>query len=231
MATSRQLYELQSIELEIEAAEKELLQKEAMLGESRELLEARQRQQQATRQLEEPKKQQKTLEWEIDDIAGKLSKVQQDLYGGRIVNPKELSGLQHEAESLKKKSDSLEEKALEIMEQVDTATAELAVSDSHQAATETKWKEEQKQLAADIGQLKDSLTGLWQQRQQAAASIDGETLDCYNRLRKQKGTAVAQVNQGTCRGCRISLSTAELQRAKGSRLVMCSSCGRILFID
>ena len=61
--------------------------------------------------------------------------------------------------------------------------------------------------------------------------IDAETIDCYNRFRKQKGLAVARVEQGTCRGCRISLSTAELQRVKGNKLIMCSSCGRILFID
>ncbi len=231
MAMARQLYNLQSVELETEAAEKTLLQKEAMLGESRELLEARERQLKAKQKLEELKKQQQAVEWDVDDVAGKLSKVQQNLYGGRIVNPKELSGLQHEAEGLKKKSDRLEEKDLELMEQVEAASAALAGADSHLAAAETKWKEEQKQLAADIEQLKDSLTGLRQQGQQQAAAIDGETLDCYNRLRKQKGTAVALVKQGTCSGCRISLSTAELQRAKGSRLVMCSSCGRILFID
>ena len=231
MATARLLYELQSIELEIEAAKKELRQKEAMLGESRELLEAKERQQQAARQLEELKKQQKTLEWEIDDIAGKLSKVQQDLYGGRINNPKELAGLQHEAESFKGKSDSLEEKALEVMEQTEAATTELVRLNQELAAAEVKWKAEQKKLTADIGQLKDSLGGLKQQQQQQAAAIDNETLEGYNRLRKQKGLAVARVEQGTCRGCRISLSTAELQRVKGSRLVMCSSCGRILFTD
>ena len=231
MATARQLYDLQSIELEIEADEKALLQKEALLGESRELLEARERQLKAGQKLEELKKQQQAVEWDVDDLAAKLSKVQQDLYGGRINNPKELAGLQHEAEGFKKKSDSLEEKALEIMEQAEAATAELAELDKQLAAAEAKWKQEQKQLAVDIEQLKDSLNGLKQQQKQAAAVVDSETLEGYNRLRRQKGLAVARVEQGTCRGCRISLSTAELQRAKGSRLVMCSSCGRMLFID
>ena len=231
MGMARQLYNLQSIELEIESAEKTLLQKKTCLGESRQLLEARKRQSEAGQKLEELKKQQKAAEWEIDDIAGKLSKVQQDLYSGRIQNPKELGGLQHEAEGFKAKRDNLEEKALEVMEQVEATTAELSGLDSELVAAEARWKDEQRQLAVDIEQLQGSLVELKQQKQQAAAAVDAETLECYNRLRQQKGQAVAQVEQGTCRGCRISLSTAELQRVKGNRLVMCSSCGRILFID
>ena len=231
MAMIRQLYNLQSIELEIESMEKTLLQKKARLGESRQLLEARRRRLEAGQKLEEIGKQQKAAEWEIEDISGKLAKVQQDLYGGRTQNPKELSALQHEAEGFKNKRDRLEEKALEIMEQVDAAIIVQSRLDKELSAVEAEWKNQQQQLAVEIEQLQDSLIGLEQQKKQAAAAIDTETMECYKRLRRQKGLAVARVEQGTCRGCRISLSTAELQRAKGSRLVMCSSCGRILFID
>ncbi|MFC2072406.1 C4-type zinc ribbon domain-containing protein, partial [Chloroflexota bacterium] len=49
-------------------------------------------------------------------------------------------------------------------------------------------------------------------------------------LKKQKGTAIANVEQGICRGCRILLPITELQRARSSSLVRCSSCGRILFL-
>jgi predicted nucleic acid-binding Zn-ribbon protein len=231
MAMARQLYELQSIELEVEATEKALLQKEAMQGKNRELLEAKQRQQVVAQRLEELKNQQKVAEWDIEDITDKLSKVQQDLYSGRITNPKELAGLQHEAEGFKNRRNILEEKDLEIMEQAEVASAELAKLNRQLAVVEDKWKAWQKQIAIDIGQLQSSLAELKKQRQQTAVAIPAETLEGYNRLRRQKGLAVARVEQGTCRGCGLSLSTAELQRAKGSQLVMCSSCGRILFID
>ena len=55
-------------------------------------------------------------------------------------------------------------------------------------------------------------------------------IDLYTELKKQKGIAVAKVEQGICRGCRISLPTAELQQARSGSLVRCSSCGRILFL-
>ena len=40
----------------------------------------------------------------------------------------------------------------------------------------------------------------------------------------------ARVEQGICRGCRISLPTTDLQQARSGKLVQCSSCGRILFL-
>ena len=231
MAMARRLYRLQCIELDIESREKELEQSRAQLGESKELLDAREKLAQGRQRLAELKKQQQAAEWEAGDVGAKLAAAQDTLYGGSIKNPKELSSLQHEAEGFKSKRDSLDEKALEIMEQAEAAAAAVQDMERGLGEVEKRWRQEQKQLAASIEGLKDSLEALNGDRQQALADVAADALECYNRLRQQKGQAVAKVEQGTCRGCRISLSTAELQRAKGSRLVMCSSCGRILFID
>ena len=117
------------------------------------------------------------------------------------------------------------------MEQVEAATDELADLKRQLGEVEESWQQEQKQLADEIEELKASLSKLEKEKKQALAGIDTETADCYRRLRQKKGQAVARVEQGICRGCGISLSTAELQRVKGERLIMCNSCGRILFID
>lgn len=231
MGMARQLHQLQVIELEIESEERALIQSVAQLGESQALVETRARLSTGQQHLEELKKKQHTAEWEVEDITAKLTAAQEALYSGRIKNPKELAGLQHEVEGLKDRRNHLEENALEIMEQVEVANANLEDLSRELNEIEDKWRDEQQKLSADIEQLKSSLSGLKRKRQLALDGIDAETIDCYSRLRQQKGLAVARVEQGTCRGCRISLSTAELQRVKGDRLVMCSSCGRILFID
>ncbi len=41
------------------------------------------------------------LEWEIDDLSAKIKTVHGKLYGGRVNNPKELTGLQQEEQSFK----------------------------------------------------------------------------------------------------------------------------------
>ena len=231
MGITRQLYQLQAIELDIESKEQTLTQSLARLGESRILLEARDGLSAGEQRLGELKKKQHDAEWEIEDIAGKLSSAQETLYSGRITSPKELSSLQHEVESFKNKRDSLEEKALEIMEQVEAAINELAGIRRQLGEVEKSWRQEQQQLSDAIEELKILLSKLKKERQQALAGIDDETADCYRKLRQKKGKAVARVEQGICRGCGISLSTAELQRVKGNRIIMCDSCGRILFID
>ncbi|MFH1662308.1 MAG: C4-type zinc ribbon domain-containing protein [Chloroflexota bacterium] len=231
MGITRQLYQLQAIELDIESKEQTLAQSLAGLGESKVLLEARDRLSAGEKRLGELKKKQHNAEWEIEDVAGKLLSAQEALYSGRIANPKELSSLQHEVESFKNKRNSLEEKVLEIMEQAEVATSELARLKQQLGEVEKSWRQEQKQLSDAIEELKISLSGLKKEQQQELAGIDDETADCYRKLRQKKGKAVARVEQGICRGCGISLSTAELQRVKGNKIIMCNSCGRILFVD
>jgi len=231
MGITRQLYQLQAIELDIESKEQTLLQSLASLGESKALLEARDRLSAGEQCLGELKKKQHDTEWEIEVIAGKLLSTQETLYSGRITNPKELSGLQHEVESFKNKRNSLEEKALEIMEQVEAATSELAGLRLKLYEVEKNWRQQQQQLSDTIEELKIALSRLKKEQQQALAGIDDETVDCYRKLRQKRGKAVARMEQGICRGCGISLSTAELQRVKGDRIIMCNNCGRILFVD
>lgn len=231
MGITRQLYQLQVIEFDIESKEKAMEHSLSKLGESRALLEARCRLSAGEQYLGELKKKQQDAEWQIEDIASKLSSAQESLYSGSITNPKELFSLQQEVEGFKNKRDSLEEKALDIMEQVEEATDELVGLRQQLEEVEGSWRQEQQQLADEIEELKTSLSKLEKEKQQALAGIDTETADCYRRLRQKKGQAVARVEQGICRGCGISLSTAELQRVKGDRLIMCNSCGRILFID
>jgi predicted nucleic acid-binding Zn-ribbon protein len=231
MGITRQLYQLQAIELDIVSKEKALANSLARLGESRVLLETRDRLSASERYLGELKKKQQDAEWEVEDVAGKLSSAQESLYSGRITSPKELSSLQHEVEGFKNKRDNLEEKALEIMEQVEATTNELEGLRWQLNEVEKSWRQEQQQLTGAIEELKISLLKLEKERQRALAGIDAETADCYSKIRQKKGQAVARVEQGICRGCGISLSTAELQRVKGDRIIMCNSCGRILFID
>ncbi len=231
MGITRQLYQLQAIELDIESKEQTLVQSLASLGESKALLEARNGLSAGEQCLGELEKKQHDAEWEIEDIAGKLLSAQETLYSGRITNPKELSGLQHEVENFKKKRNVLEEEALEIMEQVEAATSELAGLRLKLDEVEKNWRQQQQQLSDTIEELKIALSRLKKEQQQALAGIDDETVDCYRKLRQKRGKAVARMEQGTCRGCGISLSTAELQRVKGNRIIMCNNCGRILFVD
>jgi len=230
MSVAGQLYQLQEIDLEIAEEERKLEQVNGRLGKDDVVVAAQRKLDAAKEKLEELWHQQRSLEWEIDDLASKIKKGDEELYSGRIKNPKELTNLQHEVELLKAKRDGLETKDLQIMEQVESAEAGTAALTRELEDTTAKWQREQEQLRKDKAALESSLSKLKQQRQALAAEVDPKTAALYEGLRKGKGFAVARVEQGICRGCRISLPSSELQQARSGALVQCGSCSRILYL-
>jgi len=230
MNLARQLYQLQELDVEIESDERALKQVTGRLGESKAVLEARSQLQSEQQHLEELKHQQHSAEWEIDDIATRIATAEESLFSGRVKNPKELASLQQDVEMLKHRRGQLEEKALGVIEQVEQSEAAVAKISGELKTLTADWRRQQKQLADEKTKLQAALADLKQKWQLLSAEIEPETVEFYQQLRKGKGTAVARVEQGICRGCRISLPTTDLQRARGNNLVHCSSCGRILFL-
>ncbi len=230
MNVAKQLYQLQELDLEIESNERALEQVTSQMGESREVARTRNQLESAQQHLEELKHQQQSAEWGIDDIATKLTAAEETLFSGRIKNPKELTNLQHEVELLKAQRSRREDKTLEIMDQVEQSEAQVATIRSQLETMKTEWQRQQQQLSQESEKLQAILSDLGHKRQLLADEIEPSTLEFYQNLRKGKGTAVARVEQGVCRGCRISLPTTDLQRARGGSLVQCGSCGRILFL-
>ena len=141
-----------------------------------------------------------------------------------------MTNLQHEVEGLKARRNQSEDQALEIMGQVELTEGYIATISNKLKKLEAEWHRQQQQLNMDIEQLKTTLSDLEQKRQLILAEIDPQMVDLYQELKRQKGAAVAKVDQGMCRGCRISLPTSELQRVRGGSLVRCNSCGRILLL-
>jgi len=230
MNIAKQLYELQEVDLTIEAREQALKQIVGQLGESQVVLNTRSKLASEEQRLEELGHKQHSLEWEIDDITTKITKAEEELYSGRVGNPKELANLQHEIEVLKSKRSELEDRTIEVMEQVDGAETGVETLKGELKTLEAEWQAQQEKLKVDKEHLEAELVSLKQKREAVSAQVDSGAVDFYLGLKKQKGTAVAKVEQGVCRGCRISLSNAEMQRARGGDLVQCSSCGRILFL-
>jgi len=229
MSVANQLYQLQEVDLELESNEQALNQITRQLGESAAVIETQNKLASERQHLEELTHQQQSVEWDIDDITGKLTTVEEELYSGKIRNPKELTNLQQEIDSLKVKRNKLEDQTLEIMERVELATKSVAALDRELKRLEVEWQSQQKKLSTDMKKLKVVISNLKHKRELLAIEIDQQAVDIYSELKKLRGTAVAKVEQGICHGCRISLPVTELQRARSGSLVRCSSCGRILF--
>ena len=126
--------------------------------------------------------------------------------------------------------DQLEEKTLEVMDQVEITVKNVTNIENELKTLEAEWQDKQKELSAQLKQVKNTLSDLNQKRQLLFDGTDHKAVEVYQELKKQRRTAVARVEQGICCGCRISLPINERQRVRSNNLVRCSSCGRILFL-
>ncbi|MBN1643582.1 MAG: hypothetical protein JW856_02010 [Dehalococcoidales bacterium] len=230
MSIARDLYQLQEIDLALEANSQAQTRASAQLGESQTVLKARARLADEKKRLEDLNHKQKSIDWEVDDLTNKIKEIDKKLYGGKIFNSKELASLQQEADDFKKSRSGLEDKELELMDEVELAQKNIAADTEELAKLEAQWQEQQKQLTAELEQLKAKNAELTNRRQQMVEPIEAGSVSIYQELRKRKGTAVAKVERGTCQGCRIVLPNSDLQQAKGGGLVRCSSCGRIIYL-
>jgi predicted nucleic acid-binding Zn-ribbon protein len=227
----RQLYQLQCLELGIDSAEQSSAKAQAKLNENEDLRQAKANLAKARSELDGLLQKQKENDWAISDISAKITVTNESLYSGRVRNPKELTSLQQELDALKHQCDPLEEKAMTLMEKIESTEAHLQKLDIELKAIESKLREEHKALHSQIDGIAARLAVLKEQRSQAAALIPPDEMRFYSDLKKRRGVAVARFDKGTCGSCRISLSSAEVQRARSGKLVQCSNCTRILFFE
>ena len=162
-----------------------------------------------------------------------MEALEKRLYGGSIRNPKELESLHGELEYAKQQAAASEEHLLNLMMTLDESEkttaesrAELKRLESARAVTLTTLNNERIALGEQLELLKAK-------RGQLTSGFASVPLAQYERVRSAyQGHAVAKVERGRCTGCRIALPTGDLQQARTAKdLVICSSCGRILYVS
>ncbi len=233
MATAAELYALQEIDLAISGRRAGLAAIEQELGETEELIAARQRLAEGQESLGRLKEQQKDLEWQVDEVRAKAAQIEKKLYGGSIRNPKELQDLQADLNALQAEVRRREDRLLARMLQVEEAEAGLKAAKATLEDVQARWQAQQTSLLAEKARLEGELADLEDRRRRQVSGYRPDELALYDQLRERKdGRAVAKVEQGTCGGCRITLPISLLQRMRaGLELVQCPRCERILYLS
>ena len=233
MSKGKQLYELQEVDLEIDAKRERLTQVMGRLGESEVLDEAHLSLARDEEKLVELQRIQREVEREVEDLQAKAAVATDKLYGGTVKNPKELSSLQEQLSNFRRKIGDGDDKTLDIMSEVEAAQNNVSVKRSEVAKIEEGWQAEQASLSQEQTELSAALSTLEQKRKELASKLDTVSLELYEDIRqKRQGRAVAKLERGMCQGCRIALPMSELQRARmGQELVQCGSCERVLYVS
>jgi len=232
MTTAAELFALQEIDLALDSATSRLAEIEGALGEPEDLINARLVVEEKKEQLSGFTSRQSELEASVEDIAAKVSSVEEKLYGGTVSNPKELSDYQAELKMFKEQISKLEDELLAIFVEIDRAEAEFAQVESFFGTMTTTWEQDQVRLKTEKAVVEPEIARLQSERDADSSDLDRAALSLYQILRERRdAVAVSNLDRGMCAGCRITLPTSTLKRARaGNELVQCVSCERILVV-
>lgn len=231
MSQSFKLFRLQQIDTTIDKGQQRLSEIDRLLKEDLEIRLSQQKLERAQKIKFEAEKDLRLAEAVVKEQRLKIEHSQSALYGGKVVNPKELQDLQHESEALRRYLVTLEDQQLEAMLALDEADSQLSAAESHQVDTEKQVASLREQLAIQRSELIHDLEINESEREAAVSNIDQYDLRHYERLRKQKnGRAVARIVDKTCAACGSTLTASTYSSAKvPTKITRCNSCGRILY--
>jgi predicted nucleic acid-binding Zn-ribbon protein len=186
----------------------------------------------ATKQHDEIAREQAKLEGEVELIEQKIAREEERMYSGGVSNPKELSALQAEVASLKKKKSTVEDGLIEVMDQREHAASTLGSLTQERSAARAEADDLQQKVTALTGDIDVELQQHTAARAEIAPSIPDDLLAMYEKLRETKGgVGAARLEGGTCQGCHTKLPAKEAERIRGEGgLQRCDNCRRILVV-
>jgi predicted nucleic acid-binding Zn-ribbon protein len=165
-------------------------------------------------------------------VRQRVAKDQEMLNSGEINDPKQLSNLQHELESLGKRQLDLEDVELEVMERVEGAKAAVQVLAQQKVDFSTQLEAVSAELDSELAALTADLADVHKERENLAAGMPAEFLALYEKIRKShQGMGAAKLHRGQCEGCRLTIPPQELNTIKAATpdaVIQCEECRCIL---
>jgi predicted nucleic acid-binding Zn-ribbon protein len=229
--TVKQYYQLQVVDREWDEKSYRLAEVEDALGESQDVIRAREAVSDTEALLDAVRVQFRDLELEIAGLNAKLKQNQDRLYSGRVRNPKELSNLQEEAAALGRRLSELEDEQLELMITIEEEEAELAERKARSRQIESTWQSQQTDLVAEKERLELRLAELEAQRKQWRGRIGVADMPLYDDLRQRlAGIAVVLLKRGVCQTCGVDVPTGVARAVeRGEGMHYCPVCARLLY--
>ena len=162
-----------------------------------------------------------------------LSAKQRDLVSRQLIikTNEEYAALTHEIAYAKQEVRESEDALLRLMEDAERLVADLDAARADRDRSTLDIDGRTDGLRRELADLSDAVAVKRDERLRVSKRVDPPTLSRYERILASKGdSAIADVTEGTCSGCRIKLPPQTVIEVRsGRRLMVCESCGRILF--
>jgi len=171
------------------------------------------------------------LELKQKTLRDKLAKFDKELYGGKVVNPREVEAIQKEMEMLKQHIADLDGQILSAMESVPEADAELPQLTKELEIRRRQLDEHQKKALEAKAEMEAVFKELSAQRPALESKVDPGLLKQYDAIRKRHdGIGMSEITKpGTCARCGVQVPSKNVILALEGKLVTCDECHRLLY--
>ncbi|MFZ0666211.1 MAG: C4-type zinc ribbon domain-containing protein [Acidimicrobiales bacterium] len=175
---------------------------------------------------------QAALEEQIASSKTRSADIDRRMYSGQVTAARDLQAMAEEVKHLARHVTELEDKELEVMEELEPVDTELGAADSEIAKLEASAGVLGEDIAKKESDIDAELVRERATRTDLAAEVPADLLAIYEQLRKRLGgTGAARIVNGSCSGCHLHLPAVELdlaQKAAPDTIIYCDQCGRIL---
>lgn len=177
--------------------------------------------------------EQSDLELKQKGIDAKLQKTDKEIYGGSVVNAREVENLEKEIANLKRQRGEIDERLLELWEAIPPTQKEVGDLEAQRAKLKQDLSVHQKTVMQEKEQLEAAFRQRQQERPAALAQVPKPLLVRYDAIRqKAAGIGMADVvRNGFCGSCGTHLPEKLIESAREGRVVTCESCHRILYLS
>ncbi len=206
---------------------------------SPELIELRKRKTEYLKKLTTIKKRQELIgksQHQLDlDLKSCLDKIKQEetkLYGGAVVNSRELEQIQLKMGEYTNTKSQIEESSYRFLEEDEKLTTLKAQIEKAVQANDQKLMLLEGEMEQKIGELNLELAALEFELNELMPKAPEEWLERLEKIaRSHNNIGIAQIKSGCCGACHVSLPESLLQKAKRGedQILLCENCGRIIF--
>lgn len=154
------------------------------------------------------------------------------LYEGNIIDIKQLEQLSKEEKEIREIIDSIESDIIKNLQATDSIEAELNKIKREISTVKDIIKLETEQRKVDMASLRKTIFKETNYIPNLSSKIDASALNLYKKLRSQKSDPIVALKDNICGGCRMKIPSYQKNiLEKDDEIMVCESCGRILYID
>ena len=184
----------------------------------------------ALQKRDERAKELRAMDSDVEGHRAKMKGHEKELMSGRIRSPSDLTRMSEEVGHMKARLAEEEDSELELMSALEEADTELEAAGRELGDAQATFEAAMPANRRRATSVETELSELALQRESIWAEIPPPLQAAYRKISRIPNPVVA-VENGQCMGCRVQLTTNELQVLRRGERFTCQNCNRILVLN